>query len=275
MTSLSIQNKLGHVIDIQGNSTQDGALLDAYPAKNPGGAIPANQQWEFDLDPAGSGYYYITNPPTKLVIDVQGNSTKPGARLDAFHKKTKKGDDAANQLWQLILDPAGSGYCFIRNKLTGHVIDIKGNSTADGAALVAFPVKSSGNDNQLWKPLAGHFPPALKIDPVVTDIQGGTEFDITGSGFFPNDKLTLSYALSGITSTATESHSVDGVAASDGTFSCRIEPPNYPGPEFAPGTPLFGVTVKDQHGDYAAARCEVDASGNIANFRREQSGVGF
>jgi ricin-type beta-trefoil lectin protein len=520
--TLLIQNKLaGHVIDIQGNSTADGALLDAYHAKTAPGDNPANQQWEFNLDPAGSGYYLISNPPTGHVIDIQGNSTADGASLDAYHAKTAPGQNHDNQLWQLIPDPGGSGYFFLQNKLTGHVIDVSHNSTTDGAALDAFPLKLFGNDNQLWAPLQGNFPPAVNMatppsnlggfnqyvlsggatsvplknitvtidviedivtsslgvqingfanqgdkavdwqqygiqmepgsnqlvafannwpdpitttdwlfilqsppivtlpnagtipagyriviqltnqeggqydgtitgviatvydntgkqlgtqqqivllgqglqsggtvsqqdlaplvafqvvlvgwadhahaqlssgmgtitcqsttpmtpsvpwpsysdgangtaessnclyglvpaqsslsvvqsfgvpSPMVTDIQGVSEFVVTGSGFLSNAQLTLSYVLTGGGSGASESNSVACVAASNGSFSCTIEPPNYPGPEFASGTVVsFSVMVKDQHGDYAEADCQVDAQGRIANFRRVASGVG-
>ena len=49
-----IASKLdGNVIDIAGNNTSPGTLLDAYPQKTTGNA---NQYWEFVPDPAGSGY---------------------------------------------------------------------------------------------------------------------------------------------------------------------------------------------------------------------------
>jgi hypothetical protein len=183
MAQVSIKNKLtGNVIDVKGSSTQDGALLDAYHAKTAKGENPANQIWEFNPDPAGSSYYFIKNPLTGHVIDIQDNSTVDGAVLDAFHAKTAKGEDPSNQLWQLISDPAGSGYYFIQNKLTGNVIDIKGNSKADGAALTAFPLKLFGNDNQLWKALGGDFPPAAKMVTPPANLGGFTQYVLSGGG---------------------------------------------------------------------------------------------
>lgn len=113
------------------------------------------------------------------------------------------------------------------------------------------------------------------LTPKVINIQGSSDFVVSGRGFFSNDQLTLSYLLLNGGSGASENNSVDCAAARDGTFSCTIEPPNYPGPEFPPGTVVsFSVTVSDQHGDYAQAGCHVDAAGRITNFQRGQSGPG-
>src|SRR5580693_3141962 len=86
------------------------------------------------------------------VIDIQEASTKAGALLDAFPPK-KTGAD--NQLWDFIPDPAGSGYHFIRNRLSGNVIDIQQASIKAGALLDAFPAKKTAADNQLWKVVNG------------------------------------------------------------------------------------------------------------------------
>jgi hypothetical protein len=134
----------GNVIDSEGASTQDGALLDAWPQKLTGND---NQLWEVTLDPAGSGYVVLQSSLNGNVIDIQGASTQAGALLDAWPLKPTGND---NQLWEFIPDPAGSGYYFIQSKLNGNVIDIQGASIQAGAALDAWPQKPSGNDNQLW-----------------------------------------------------------------------------------------------------------------------------
>jgi hypothetical protein len=153
MSYYFIQCKLnGNVIDIQGASTNAGALLDAYFQKSSGAD---NQLWEFVADPAGSGYYFIKNKLCGNVIDIQGASTNDGALLDAYPQKSSAN---ANQLWQFYRDPAGSGYCFISCKLNGNVIDIQRASSAPGARLDAYPMKSSQNANQLWRVVGGTFP---------------------------------------------------------------------------------------------------------------------
>lgn len=148
-----IKSKLnGDVIDILGASTTAGAGLDAYPQKSSG---TGNQLWEFVLDPAGSGFYFIRSNLNGNVIDIKGGSTQPGTLLDAWPQNTTGTD---NQLWEFVSDPAGSGYCVIRSKLNGNVIDIQGASTNPGTPLDAYPWKLTGYDNQLWTVVGGSFP---------------------------------------------------------------------------------------------------------------------
>jgi hypothetical protein len=152
-----IKSKLnGDVIDVSGAATTPGTPLDAYPQKTSG---TDNQLWEFVADPAGSGYYFIKSKLDGSVIDIDGASTKTGTILDAYRQKTTGTD---NQLWEFVSDPAGSGYCFIKSKLIGHVIDIQGASTSPGTPLIAYPWKLNGYDNQLWTVVGGSFPSVVK-----------------------------------------------------------------------------------------------------------------
>ena len=152
-----IKSKLnGDVIDIAGASTAPGTGLDSYPQKTTG---TDNQLWEFVSDPAGSGYYFIKSKLDGSVIDIEGASTKAGALLDAYPQKTTGTD---NQLWEFVSDPAGSGYCFIKSKLYGNVIDIQGASTNPGTPLDAYPWKLTGYDNQLWTVVGGSFPSVVQ-----------------------------------------------------------------------------------------------------------------
>jgi hypothetical protein len=96
-----------------------------------------------------SDYYFVESKLNGNVIDIAGASLAPGALLDAYPKKTSGND---NQLWEFVLDPGGSGYYFIKSKLNGNVIDIQGASTTAGAAVDAYPQKTSGYvPNQLWQ----------------------------------------------------------------------------------------------------------------------------
>jgi len=179
--SFFIQNPFsGNVIDIRAASATAGALLDAYPPKTAQGEDSANQQWQFVPDPTDSGYYFIQNPLTGHVIDIQGASTTDGTLLDAYPMKAASGQDPSNQLWQLVSDPAGSGSYFIQNPLTGHVIDIQGASTASGAALDVFPMKMFNNANQLWSPLGGQFPPAVTVALPPADLGGFNQYVFSG-----------------------------------------------------------------------------------------------
>jgi hypothetical protein len=101
------------------------------------------------------------------VIDIENNSSRAGASLDAY--PAKSGSEpvldpdsppatlAANQSWEILPDPAGSSHHIIRNPASGHCIDIAGNSRSPGAALDAYTVKESDNQNQLWDLLPDPF----------------------------------------------------------------------------------------------------------------------
>ena len=172
-----IASKLdGNVIDISGNNTTPGTLLDAYPQKTTGNA---NQLWEFVPDPAGSGYYFIKSQLDGSVIDIQGNSLAPATALDAWPQKASGN---ANQLWEFVPDPAGSGYSFIVSKLNGFVIDVSGGSTAAGAPLDAYPLKVSGTDNQLWKVVGGSFPTSVPAVPAPSQGLGSDYNYLLNSG---------------------------------------------------------------------------------------------
>jgi hypothetical protein len=68
----------GRCIDIGGNSTARGASLDAWPEKK---SNNQNQLWDLLPDPFGSGYFFIQNPQTGLVIEIQNASSTSGAHL--------------------------------------------------------------------------------------------------------------------------------------------------------------------------------------------------
>jgi Ricin-type beta-trefoil lectin domain-like len=160
-----IMSKLiGNMIDIKHASTHSGAHLDAYPQKT---TQNDNQLWEFVPDPDGSGYFLIESKLNGNVISIQGGATaslKSGTPIVAApEKKSGVAGQRDFQLWQFLEDPAGSGYCFIMSKLDGDVIDIKHSSTEAGAALVSYPMKTSGADNQLWTVVGGPFPKTVSV----------------------------------------------------------------------------------------------------------------
>jgi hypothetical protein len=98
----------------------------------------------------------ITSKLNGNVIDIQENSTKPGALLDAFPPKVGQSLNpgpatfAANQTWEVLPDPAGSGHFIIQNPHTKNCIDIQGNSLNQGVLLDAYSEKTKDNQNQLW-----------------------------------------------------------------------------------------------------------------------------
>jgi hypothetical protein len=169
-----IQSRLnGNVIDIQGNSTNQGALLDAFPPKVGTRSLSgptqfaANQTWEILPDPAGSSHFIIQNPGTGHCIDIQLNSTNKGAVLDAH---THKQSNNQNQLWDFLPDQYDSGYFLIQNPQTGYVIEIENGSSTQGASLVVNPRRLFGNNFQLWSGVDQNW--AAPTIPALTLVNG-------------------------------------------------------------------------------------------------------
>ncbi len=168
-----IKSKLGDVISIAHSSTRSGAGLVVNPKVSPD-YLPG-QLWAFLPDPAGSGCYYIVSKLNGNVIDIQEASTKAGALLDAFPRKsTEDGQPGSdNQLWYFVTDPQYPSYCRIVSKLNGNVIDVEGGSTTAGTPIDSFPVKLTVTDNQLWEVINGEFPDALNTVPYPADWGSG------------------------------------------------------------------------------------------------------
>jgi hypothetical protein len=121
-----------------------------------------SQYWEFVPDPAGSGYFFIKNQANGFVIDIEGESRATGALL-VVNQQNETGTDS--QLWQFFLDPSGSGYWMIMNKLTANVIDIQGDSPDDGVVLDSFPHTFPAGRNELWSVIDGSFPGVVDAVP--------------------------------------------------------------------------------------------------------------
>lgn len=165
------------VIDIRGASQQSGAALQTWPQKATGNK---NQQWQFTNSPV-SGYYSITS-------QLDNSFVSCGAQAGAAVTASSLVPDAPNlTLWRFLQDPAGSGYCFIQSLLNGYVLDVKGDSQQEGASLVTQPIKSSGNDNQLWK---ASFPSVVGLSTTMTWNNLGT-----GSGTTGSDAAECAYSL--------------------------------------------------------------------------------
>jgi Ricin-type beta-trefoil lectin domain-like len=96
-----IQNPAtGYCIEIQNNSTSRGALLDASAEKK---SDNKSQLWDFLPDPFGSEYFFIQNPQTGYVIEMdKGSSSKSGASLVVNPRRLF---DNNFQLWAGV-DPA-------------------------------------------------------------------------------------------------------------------------------------------------------------------------
>jgi hypothetical protein len=225
-TTIMIQCKLnGNVIDIQDNSTQSGALLDAYPSKAPQSlteptTFAANQTWEVLPDPAGSRHFIIQNPATGHCIDIRGNSIDRGASLDAYPSKKSANQ---NQLWDFLPDPFGSGYFFIQNPQTGYVIEIKNESSKSGASLVVNPRRLFDNNFQLWAGVKQSWLPAtfpaLKLASPTADLKDTAQYVL-----LPTDQTK------NLTGTTVILDIIEDLVADSFSVQINGNPP-YPGPK--------------------------------------------
>jgi len=121
-----IVSETGKVLDIQGGSKQQGAKLILWPFH--GGL---NQQFKFDE------HGFITSVHSGLVLDVE-TGAKQGNHIIQFPKH-----GGENQLWRIHRDGT------IRLENNNLVVDIQNGSTADGAALIAWP--HHGQTNQRFR----------------------------------------------------------------------------------------------------------------------------
>jgi Fibronectin type III domain/Ricin-type beta-trefoil lectin domain-like len=147
-----VEAPYGNVIDVAGNSTSQGAPLDAFTPK--GGMtvqgtwnLAANQAWRIIADPAGSTHWVIENPASGMCIDIKDRVQTPGAVL---HIWPVRSSNNANQLWDFVPDQFGSGAFFIQNPQTGLVIEIEGGSTQAGSRLTLGRRRLFDADYQLW-----------------------------------------------------------------------------------------------------------------------------
>lgn len=89
--------------------------------------------------PRPNEYQVIESKLNGLVIDLEGGSPHPGARIIVNCKH-----GGPNQRW--VLDSEG----FIRSQLNGMVLDIAHGHKHAGAAVIAYPQKHTDNLNQKW-----------------------------------------------------------------------------------------------------------------------------
>ncbi|WP_158602302.1 RICIN domain-containing protein [Cohnella endophytica] len=125
----------GKALDVKGQSTADGAIIQQWPYN--GGN---NQKWVFTQ--VTGGYWKIKNVNSGKYMDINGASTADGAANIQWPDT-----GGTNQQWQLI--DAGNGYYKIKNRNSGKVLDISGASTADGAQDIQWP--DNGGTNQMWQ----------------------------------------------------------------------------------------------------------------------------
>ncbi|KAI8884807.1 carbohydrate-binding module family 13 protein [Backusella circina FSU 941] len=88
------------------------------------------------------GPFFIVSRLNGRVIDVEGASTKDGAKIVVWSKKEFDND---NQLWEYR-------HGFFVNIHSGKVLDVKGGEVESNAAIIQYERKdiNEAQENQIW-----------------------------------------------------------------------------------------------------------------------------
>jgi len=162
----------GQVLDVVGGAKATGTEVCSWGAH--GGD---NQKWEMEGLPIR--YFYIRSATCDKVLDIEGGSKQPGARVILYPKKG--GGGASNQLWfedpygnirskhndKLVLDASSGvlktgeyhdgrpsvfwavdGNKIVNRQSPNEVLDLKGACTDNGTEVC--PWAHHGNANQQW-----------------------------------------------------------------------------------------------------------------------------
>lgn len=129
--------------------TAVGRAADAAGPRHSGASVvgsvvtgAASEQWSLGTVPVVGATYTLHNQQTGDVMDVNGQSTTPGAQVIQWEQ-----NGGANQSWTLSAGPDGT-YTLV-NGNSHQVLDVNGASTAAGAVLVQEP--AAGTADQEWR----------------------------------------------------------------------------------------------------------------------------
>jgi len=129
----------GAYLDVYGNSTAAGAVVDQWTCNGQG-----NQQFEFVQ--VSGGYGQLRAQHSGHVVAVSGGSTTAGTP-DIVQQAP---NGAAGSLWLPVQQPDGS-YSF-QNKNSGLCLDVYGGGSNLGQQLDQWPCKNSAGSNQDFTP---------------------------------------------------------------------------------------------------------------------------
>jgi deoxyribonuclease-1 len=120
---------------------KDEIIIEKTDKNNP------NQQWIFTKANKQKEYFFIENPATGKVIEIENSDSNDGAKIILNKKRSRKND---HQEWKLETSE-DKGYVFIVSKWSLNVLDIKYKKTANGTRLQSFHKKVRGTENQEWE----------------------------------------------------------------------------------------------------------------------------
>ncbi|OZJ03232.1 hypothetical protein BZG36_03448 [Bifiguratus adelaidae] len=138
-----IKSRKHHMcLDVEGGSKREDTPIVVWPQKRHN---RENQLWTYEDG-------FLVNVASRLVIDVRGGALKPVAQIIQYSRKLMQ--SAHNQRWTFregyiypIVDPA-------------LVLDIRGDSGDEGAAVILYQRQRGEKLNQMWylEPAEGDYP---------------------------------------------------------------------------------------------------------------------
>lgn len=127
---LNVPNKL---LTVHGNSTADGAVVDAWQRTLAGGSVQGNQQWQYFAEPAAPGYGYLRNVTSGKCLQRNGTTY-------AVDQWTCV-QGAPNHLWRVAAN-AGGGLS-MQLKQNGQYLAVSGPFAMDGTSWSLSDVQSA------------------------------------------------------------------------------------------------------------------------------------
>lgn len=139
--------KAGMMLDIAGNSSQNGANIQIYQDNE-------STAQQFKITHIGSGWHTICNTVSGKSLDVTGAVAKNGINVQLY-----KANNTDAQKWRFI--SAGNGYYYIQSKL-GFYLDVAGGISANETNVCIY----SKNDTnaQKWKIEKIIFPKKINLN---------------------------------------------------------------------------------------------------------------
>lgn len=218
-----MHSNLGTVLDAQGNGQVNGTNIWAYAANgascqkfyltsagngffkleclNSGLFVTAQgtnvvlyqeqnsnaQLWQ--LQPAGEGRFHIANRETGKVLDILGANARSGVDVIVYAKNTSQG-----QLWRFVRTYAAPDALYtVKSALnTSYVLDIRDNSSANGAKLQL--LRANGSQGQVFQFTAVGYPYYH-----INCLNSGKALDISGGVLVPKGIAQLWTAYPGTT----------------------------------------------------------------------------
>lgn len=132
--TLTTALKSGMVLDVSGNSSENGANIQIYNSNNTSAQI-------YQISAVGGGWYKIIHTGSGKAVDVSGGTAASATNVWLYEY-----NHSAAQHWRFIPYGYGGGY-LIQNKL-GYFLDVAGGATDPGTNVWVY--QCNYTKSQIW-----------------------------------------------------------------------------------------------------------------------------